>query len=141
VKKLLISFLLATVFLPVCAQKKVNFDEVFQKASQGKSSIDIPPLKELLHIMLAITKSGLNNDDMVNQKGDYYQDVLNHFRPFANEPIIKTFDSHLNKLSKLRNELFNTRVMFTEIDHNYVSPPTNENKAAIDNILKNRGAG
>jgi len=278
VKKLFICLLLATVLLPVCAQEKVNFDEAFQKTHQLKSRIEIPPLKELLHIMLAITKSGLNNDDMVNQKGQYYQDVLNHFRPYANEPIIKTFDSLLNvslynyifisgnamsydlhgtrlkpnpnyifpaqgvaktvikinpldtyrkeieafakkskfqkfysqhkayyasiisdyesganlgrqwewleknfktrinsylvlcsplinslnyttefndngfrqilmvlplldhdsKLSKIQNELFNTRVMFTEIDHNYVGPPTNANKAAIDSVFNQR---
>jgi len=277
-KKLFISLLLATILLSVSAQEKVNFDKAFQKARQGKSSVEIPPLKELLHIMLAITKSGLSNDDMVNQKGEYYQDVLNHFKPYANEPIIKTFDSLLNaslynyifitgnamsydlhgtrlktnpnyifpaqgvakmiikanpvdsyrkaieafarkskfqkfynqhkayyarvisdyqyganltrqwqwleqnfgtkinsylvlcsplinslnyttefndngfrqilmvlpmldhdpKLSAIQNELFNTRVMFTEIDHNYVGPPTDVNKAKIDSVFNQR---
>ncbi|MEH3113193.1 DUF4932 domain-containing protein [Pedobacter terrae] len=260
------------------AQEKASFDKAFQKANNGKSRIEIPPLKELLHIMLAITKTGLNNDDMVNQSGTYYQDVLKHFKPYANEPIIKTFDSLLNvslynyifisgnamsydfsgaklkrnpnyifpargvanmvietnpldtyrkdieafanksrfsnfysqhkpyytqiiedyksgadlekqwkwleknfktsinsylilcsplinglnyttefkdngfrqivmvlpmldhdpKLSVIQNELFNTRVMFSEIDHNYVSAPSDANKTAIDSVFKKR---
>jgi Domain of unknown function (DUF4932) len=97
VKKITILLLLLTTgLLRANAQEKANFDKAFQKANNGKSRIEIPPLKELLHIMLAITKSGLSNDDMVNQSSAYYQDVLKHFKPYANEPILKTFDSLLN---------------------------------------------
>lgn len=278
-KKITILLLLLTTgLLRANAQEKASFDKAFQKANNGKSRIEIPPLKELLHIMLAITKTGLGNDDMVNQSGTYYQDVLKHFKPYANEPIIKTFDSLLNvslynyifisgnamsydfsgttlkrnpnyifpargvanmvistnpldtykkdieafakksrfqdfysqqkpyytkiiaeyksgtdldkqwkwleknfktsinsylilcsplinglnyttefkdkgfrqivmvlpmldhdpKLSAIQNELFNTRVMFSEIDHNYVGVPSDANKTAIDSIFKNR---
>ncbi|WP_293309568.1 DUF4932 domain-containing protein [Pedobacter sp. UBA5917] len=272
--------LLTTGLLCTNAQEKASFDRAFQKANNGKSRVEIPPLKELLHIMLAITKAGLSNDDMVNQSGTYYQDVLKHFKPYANEPIIKTFDSLLNvslynyifisgnamsydlsgarlkrnpnyifpargvgnmviktnpldtykkdieafakkslfwgfysqhksyykkiiadyksgadldrqwkwleknfktsinsylilcsplinglnyttdfkdkgfwqivmvlptldhdpKLSAIQNELFNTRVMFSEIDHNYVSMPSDANKTALDSVFKNRAA-
>lgn len=278
VKKLFILLVCISSSLCATAQEKVNFDQAFQKANQGKPRIEVPPLKELLHIMLAITKSGLENEDMVNQQGNYYQDVLRHFKPFEQEPIIKTFDSLLNaslynyifitgnamsydlqgtrlkrnpnyifparsvanmvikvnpldiykkdieafakkssfqnfysrhkvyyariisdyqsganlakqwkwleknfkaridsylilcsplinglnftfefsdkgfrqinmvlppldhdlKLSALQNELFNTRVMFTEIDHNYVDPPSKDNKATIDSVFKKR---
>ncbi|WP_412466892.1 DUF4932 domain-containing protein [Pedobacter sp. KLB.chiD] len=278
-KKITILLLLLTTGL-LCAnaQEKASFDKAFQRANNGKSRIEIPPLKELLHIMLAITKTGLSNDDMVNQSGSYYQDVLKHFKPYANEPIIKTFDSLLNvslyhyifisgnamsydlsgttlkrnpnyifpargvanmvintnpldtyrkdieafakksqfldfysrkkpyykkiiadyksgvnldkqwkwleknfkthinsylilcsplinglnyttefkdkgfrqivmvlpmldhdpKLSAIQNELFNTRVMFSEIDHNYVGTPSEANKTVIDSVFKNR---
>lgn len=73
--------------------KKVNFDEKFKKENQGKSKITINEVKELLHIMIAITESGLDNDDMVNQKGNYYNDVIKYFEPFKNEPVILKFDS------------------------------------------------
>lgn len=56
--------------------------------------------------MLAITPTGLANDDMVDQSTPYYQDVLCHFKPFANEPIIKTFDSLLT--ASLYNYIFIT---------------------------------
>lgn len=277
-KKNLLILLLVTGLLHAQAQEKVHFDKSFQKANQGKPRVEIPPLKELLHIMLAITKTGLSNDDMVDQKSRYYQDVLNHFRPYADEPIIQTFDSLLNvslyhyifisgnamtydlsktrlkpnrnyifpaqavanmvikvnpldtyrkeieafakksqfkkfysqhkayydslitdyisganlgkqwkwleknfknrinsylilcsplinglnyttefndkgfrqilmvlpplehnpSLSNIQNDVFNTRIMFTEIDHNYVGPPSKANKAGIDSALSNR---
>lgn len=90
---LLIILILSPIFLH--AQDKVNFSEKFKKENQGKYKIEINEVKELVHIMIAITKSGLENDDMVDQKGKYYQDVIAHFKAFENEKIIKTFDSLL----------------------------------------------
>jgi hypothetical protein len=43
--------------------------------------------------MIAITELGLENDDMVNQEGEYYKDLIKHFEPFKNEPIIIKYDS------------------------------------------------
>ncbi len=73
--------------------RKVNFDESFKKANRGKAKVEIDEVKELLHIMIAITKSGLENDDMVEQRGSYYKNVIQHFGPFKEEPIITRFDS------------------------------------------------
>ncbi|WP_278354093.1 MULTISPECIES: DUF4932 domain-containing protein [Bacteroidota] len=42
------------------------------------------------------------------------------------------------KLTPIENELFNTRVMFTEIDHNYVHTPTEANKDLINQIFADR---
>lgn len=74
-------------------QKQVSFDAKFRKAHQGKVKIEIHEVKELLHIMIAITASGLENDDMVAQTGNYYKDILKDFDQFKREPIILTFDS------------------------------------------------
>jgi len=86
-------FLSITIF----AQDKVNFTEEFKKENQGKSTVEINEVKELLTIMLAITDFGLENDDMFEQKGDYYQRVLKHFKPYKEEEIIKTMNSLLMK--------------------------------------------
>ena len=58
-KKIVFLILALAISSGSFGQQKVNFDPTFQKANQGKTRIAIPPLKELLHIMLAITKSGL----------------------------------------------------------------------------------
>ncbi|MBO9202095.1 MULTISPECIES: DUF4932 domain-containing protein [Niastella] len=76
---------------------KVNFTKAFQQQNTGRSRVEINEVKELVHIMIAVTKSGLGNDDMVQQEGGYYQDVLKQFKPFQNEPIIVTFDSLLQQ--------------------------------------------
>lgn len=73
--------------------KKVSFDEKFKKENQGKTKIEVDEVKELLHIMIAITETGLDNDDMVQQSGDYYQDVLKQFKAFKDEKIIGKIDS------------------------------------------------
>ena len=92
--------LLATVLLCMSgylfAQKGVvNFSKEFQKANQGKAIVEINEVKELIHIMIAITTSGLGNDDLVEQQGSYYQDILKQFKPYKDEKIISTFDSCL----------------------------------------------
>lgn len=90
-KSFLLLLLLASVVSQ--AQYKVNFTEKFKKENQGKYKIEINEVKELMHIMIAITKSGLENDDLIEQKGKYYQDVMAHFKRFENEKIIKKLDS------------------------------------------------
>lgn len=92
-KKILFSISLLAISFSSFAQQKVSFSEKFKKQNQGKYKIEINELKELIHIMIAITNSGKENDDMIEQKGQYYQDLRSYFKPFENEPIIKTFDS------------------------------------------------
>lgn len=95
------NFLLLLLFaasLHISAQEKfkeVQFDEKFKNDNQGKTKIEINKVKELIHIMIAITDSGLENDDMIEQKGDYYKDVLKNFKSFKEEKIIIKFDSLL----------------------------------------------
>lgn len=86
--------------------RKVNFDKKFKKGNNGKAKIQIDEVKELLHIMIAITKTGLENDDMIEQRGDYYKEVVKHFGSFKDEPIIYRFDS-LMKVNPL-NYIFLT---------------------------------
>ncbi|MDR6197519.1 DUF4932 domain-containing protein [Siphonobacter sp. SORGH_AS_0500] len=101
---LLILFTLTSILSQ--AQYKVDFTEKFKKENQGKYKIEINEVKELVHIMIAITKSGIENDDMVEQKGKYYQDVITHFKPYENEQIIKIVDSLL--VASIYNYIFLT---------------------------------
>ena len=73
--------------------RKVNFDETFKKENEGIAHIKIHEVKELIHIMIAITEVGLDNDDMVAQTGTYYEDVIQDFKEFKDERIINIFDS------------------------------------------------
>lgn len=96
-KRLFIVLFVSALTLQSFGQhKKAAFTEEFKKENKGKYHIEVNEVKELLIIMLAITDYGLGNDDMFSQEGKYYQNVLNQFKPFKNEPIIKTMDSLLN---------------------------------------------
>ena len=276
-KKILLILLIFTLH-SLFAQDRVSFSNEFKEKNQGKYNIEINEVKELIQIMISVTPLGLDNEDMVQQQGEYYKDVITYFKPYKDEKIIKTFDSlmvssiynyifltgnaisydfkgnklikseifdfpatsvanitiiknpitlykkqiedfakkskfrkfykkhkeyyseiiseyeknanlgnqwrwleksfetkinsyivfcsplinglnytgefnnndfrliHMNlppvdkypKLTEIQNEIFNTRVMFTEIDHNYVNPPSDLNKEAIDRLFKDR---
>ncbi|MEG1385832.1 DUF4932 domain-containing protein [Algoriella sp.] len=90
---LILIFLIISISVNAQKLKKVNFDNNFKKEHQGKSNVEINEVKELLHIMIAITDAGLGNDDMINQSTPYYQELLKHFKPFKDESIIIKFDS------------------------------------------------
>lgn len=105
-KKIVFSILFFAISFSSFAQEKVNFTEKFKKQNQGKYKVEINELKELLHIMIAITNVGKENDDMIEQEGQYYKDVRAYFKPFENEKIIKTFDSLM--ASSLYNYIFLT---------------------------------
>lgn len=96
-KIIAIAFLVFNTVCSLAQDGEVNFTKTFQKQNDGKAKVEINEVKELLHIMVALTKFGLGNDDMVQQQGVYYQDVLKHFKPFLNEPILVTFDSLLQE--------------------------------------------
>lgn len=62
------TFLVLFSFLSICLSaqekfKEVRFSEQFIKEHQGKVQIEIDEVKELLHIMIALTSFGLENDD------------------------------------------------------------------------------
>lgn len=99
------ALLILTTFISF-AQEKVNFSEKFKKENQGKYKIEINELKELIHIMIAITSTGKENSDMIQQEGQYYKDVRSYFKPYENEAIIKTFDSLMS--ASLYNYVFLT---------------------------------
>jgi len=105
-KKIVFSILFFAISFSSFAQEKVNFSEKFKKQNQGKYKIEINELKELIHIMIAITNAGKENDDMIEQEGQYYKDVRAYFKPYENEPIIKTFDSLMN--ASIYNYIFLT---------------------------------
>lgn len=77
-KKLTLVLLFISFFAQ--AQEKVNFTEKFKKENQGKYQVEVNEVKELLQIMIAITKTGLENEDMMQQEGPYYQAVLKQFK-------------------------------------------------------------
>lgn len=93
----LAAFLVCISYFAFSQEGKINFTKAFQQKNNHKAKVEINEVKELIHIMIAITKFGLGNDDMVQQEGAYYQDVLKHFKPFQDEPVLATFDSLLQQ--------------------------------------------
>lgn len=105
-KKKIFSSLLILISFSSFAQEKIHFSKKFKIENQGKYKVEINEVKELLHIMIAITNLGKESGDMIQQEGQYYQDIRSYFKPYENEKIIKTFDSLM--VSSIYNYIFLT---------------------------------
>ncbi len=68
---------------------QANFSADYMVANNGKWSVEVPEVQELVHIIFAITDKGLADLDLVDHETDYYQRVMVHFMPFKNENIVQ----------------------------------------------------
>ena len=58
------------------------------KLHAGESVIQFNETYELANIILAITEYGKNDFNEVNKNSDYYQEILAHFDPYKDHPIM-----------------------------------------------------
>lgn len=78
----------------------VQFTPKFINANKGKYSFEVPEVQELVHIIFAITPTGINDQNMVEHNTEYYKTVMEHFGPWKEDKIVKS----INKL--LKNGLY-----------------------------------
>lgn len=78
-------------------EKEVSFHSDYVIQNEGKVKIEINEVQELTYIMLALTQLGLKDSNMVNHQTEYYHEVVEHFKPYANHDIIKKIDSLLDE--------------------------------------------
>ena len=74
-----------------------SFDEEYILANRGRHSIEVPEVQELVHIIMALTEKGIEDRNLVNQEGEYYQKVMQKFRPYKDDPIVLNMNSLLEK--------------------------------------------
>ncbi|MEO1054687.1 MAG: hypothetical protein AAFX87_28910, partial [Bacteroidota bacterium] len=89
-------FLALVILLTGCT--KASFTDSYKELNRGKYKIEIPEVQELVHIAIAITPTGLADSNMVDHTTDYYQEVISHFKPFENEPLVKRINEKLPSL-------------------------------------------
>ncbi|MEL7120181.1 MAG: DUF4932 domain-containing protein [Bacteroidota bacterium] len=71
------------------------FSKKYIKANKGKFAFDVPEVQELVHIIMAITPKGIEDHNMVNHNGAYYEKVIEHFGEFKNEAIVASVNELL----------------------------------------------
>lgn len=123
-KTIFLFSILLSLIIHAQDSEELNFNEKYKKEYHGKAKIEIDEVKELMHIMIAITEVGLENDDMVEQKGKYYQDVLHHFKTFKNEKIITKFDSLIKK-NPLNYVFLTGNAISYDFENNQLTPNKN----------------
>jgi Domain of unknown function (DUF4932) len=88
--------LLIALFCTSCTKSQVNFSEEYKASNRGKFSFEVPEVQELVHVIFAITKVGIADSNMVNHESLYYKEVMQHFAPFSNEPIVSKINNELD---------------------------------------------
>jgi len=97
-KKIGIIILLFLIHSLVYTQTKdVRFTNEYSRLNDNKVNIEINEVQELTYVLMAISATGLQDSNMVNQKSNYYQEVIHHFKPYANHRAIQIVDSLLNE--------------------------------------------
>lgn len=66
----------------------VNFPKSYIRKHKGKHFFEIPQVYELVNIIIAITQKGLNDPNLVYRETPYYNEVIDHFKQYQNEPIV-----------------------------------------------------
>ncbi len=97
-------FTIGFVFLLGCANcadsqdfqyTQAHFTPDYIEANNGKWTVEVPEVQELVHILFAVTDRGLADMDLVDHETPYYQRVMAHFMPFKNERIVETLHKQL----------------------------------------------
>ncbi|WP_245877843.1 DUF4932 domain-containing protein [Spirosoma fluviale] len=75
--------------------KTAVFTDAYKKANEGKTIVEIPEVYELINVIFALTDYG--KTDAIEKDTPYYSQVMSHFSPYKNHPVVRTIDSLLRK--------------------------------------------
>jgi hypothetical protein len=95
-KKTILGLYLTTFFFQSCGQKFTPSPEYIIK-NKAKWTIEIPEVQELIHIVIAITPTGVLDSNMVEHNTRYYKSVMKHFNEYRNHEIVRLTDKVLKK--------------------------------------------
>jgi len=74
-----------------------RFDQNYQSQRRGKIFVDIPEVYELVNIAIAMTSTGMADEDLVYHGSDYYRSMRAWFDRFRGHPLLAALDAELKK--------------------------------------------
>ena len=75
-----------------------RFSKSYMKQRKGNTRIAIPEAHELANIVVALTEVGMADSNMLAMTTPYYAEVMQHFAPYENHPLISTINRQLQPL-------------------------------------------
>lgn len=78
--------------------KNVNFTEKYIREHQGKFAVEVPEVHELANILVAISTIGQQDSNMVDMTTPYYREVMAHFSPYKNHPVMDVVNKHITEV-------------------------------------------
>ncbi len=76
-------------------ERNVVFTKQYISEHKGKFEVSVPEVHELANILIAISKIGQLDSNMVDMTTPYYQKVRTKFLPFAGHAIMDTINTHI----------------------------------------------
>ncbi|MBU3013081.1 DUF4932 domain-containing protein [Polaribacter vadi] len=74
-----------------------DFDAEYIQKNKETYSFEIPEVQELVHLIFALTPTGIDDKNMVNHRTEYYKEIIENFSKYKNEPIVLKLDSWLKE--------------------------------------------
>lgn len=84
--------------------KNVHFSEAYIARNTGRFKVEIPEVHELVNIMVALSKIGQLDGNMIDNSTAYHKEVLKYFLPYKNHPAIALMNKHITKV--MHNESY-----------------------------------
>ena len=73
--------------------KPAHFTDAYKKANKGKTRLEIPPVYELVNVLLALTPTFQKDSGIISRQPPYYPTVMHYFSPYRDEPAVSLMDS------------------------------------------------
>lgn len=73
------------------------FDSTYRAAHQGRISVEIPEVYELVNVAIAMTETGIADQNLVYHHSDYYAAVRAWFDPHRSHPVLAALDAALRQ--------------------------------------------
>lgn len=74
---------------------KANFTPAYQQRFRGTVTYEIPEAYELANVAMALTEAAQQDENMIEQSGDYFPKVKAYFAPVAKHPLIVRLNEKL----------------------------------------------
>ncbi|MDR7129404.1 hypothetical protein J2X69_001741 [Algoriphagus sp. 4150] len=79
-------------------RKNVNFNNDYVTSHIGKFDVEVPEVHELVNIAVAISEIGQQDSNLVDMTTLYYRQVMEHFLPFNNHPLLETINRNITEV-------------------------------------------
>jgi hypothetical protein len=125
----------------------VFFSDEYIRQHKGKFDVDIPEVHELVNILVAISRVGRLDSNMVDMETAYYSEVLEYFLPFAEHPLLDTINAHIKEVKDYDSYWYYYALKMNACGYDFDEAGDIKNKGAIksmgfenveDPIVKNK---
>jgi hypothetical protein len=100
-KSILFFFILVTCLECLSQQPAATFTSEYKKKYKDRILIEVPPLYELMNIVIAFSEAG-NDTNLVYKHTEYYSRMRSWFSKFSNHPIFDSLRIHRGNYTSIK---------------------------------------